>query len=408
MLQAHAGCGKTHLLHHIASCWMKEKTQKYSWKQNHGLLHTVDLLFLIRCEDLVYNNLTQEINDIIGIQKNEDEYNKWQDDDKKRIVILLDGYDEIAGDSTNDNENLKRFVEHRSKNIVLVVSTRRHKMDAIAGGDNHINWTVVRCIGINENSISSFVHTRICGCNETDVCDTNKNNVEQICTALKKNELHQNALFILIVCKLFTTQDLDLDGTLNMYSLMRQFCAKQLNRLKSINPEELYKELGWFAIKSDAVESVKTFDQEDLHACLHYSEDNMTLIYRDPKTNVEKTVIANIKKMQSEGCSAGLLYRNSTDVVHQITTNKFMHKTIAEFAVARLLYNAKLWKYVDTLDNEKWSMVHYYLLMHSIYTDDKDDKIWQHQLTYSFNVEYTSTSTKGWHISYYITININI
>jgi ankyrin repeat protein len=368
--QAHAGCGKTNLLHHIASCWQTKNK----------LLRYIDLLLLVRCED-IRTNLTSQIEKIAGSNKNIKKYHKWECDERKRIVILLDGYDEIAGNGTNDSKNLKEFIERPNKNIVFIMSTQRHKTDAIAGGDNHINWTVVRCVGINEDSIIPFIHSRIC-CNENG-CNKNKNKVEQISAALKKNELDKIPLFILIACQVFEQLCKENNNTtinLDMYDLMNGFYRRQLNKLETV-PQTFLNTLGWFAIISDSVELVNTKTGQEL---IKIKAEQELVASQDYSTwllfNNETITTAAIKEMYEIGCSIGLLTRHSNVYNSRYS---FMHKTVAEFAAAKLLYDTNLWEQVNSLDIFNSSILHYYLLMNSINLDktDKDRKLWNVQLS---------------------------
>ena len=91
--------------------------------------------------------------------------------------------------------------------------------------------------------------------------------------------------------------------------------------------------------------------------------------------------------IQNIGCETGLLTRYCKQNPHDIHYS-FMHKTVAEFAVAKLLYNTKMWKYAYTLNYGKWSTIHYYLLMHSICTNNtgnNDDGLWHMQVQFAFN-----------------------
>jgi hypothetical protein len=116
---------------------------------------------------------------------------------------------------------------------------------------------------------------------------------------------------------------------------------------------------------------------------------NESTVIQPFKMALQREIIKNKSKLMDAeemyiiGCNVGVLSKESK-ASRQDARYTFMHKTVAEFAVAKLLYNTKLWKVTDSLHEDKWSMIHYYLLMHSIHTDSNDDDLWKHQLKYTF------------------------
>ena len=164
---------------------------------------------------------------------------------------------------------------------------------------------------------------------------------------------------------------------------MSRFYNIQLNRYYTVQKleidrlEQFHNTLGWHAIHSEAVEPINTLDEG-----LNHITDRFSVKLQQEMKN-KRVMLMEVEAMYATACDTGLMSANNLNNVHNIRYS-FMHKTVAEFAVARLLYNTKLWTVADTLHWDTWSMIHYYLLMHSIYTNDNDVELWKGQLTYSF------------------------
>jgi hypothetical protein len=314
----------------------------------------------IRCED-IDTNIKDEIRKILGNETNEEEYNQWLG--TKRIVILLDGFDEISVNSINNYSNSSQIVQPKQINITFVISTQRHKTAAIAGGNEHINWTVYRCNGIKEHNVVPFVHSRIC-CNESE-CTTNEDKVKGICDSLKENNLNHIPLFISLASKLFR-DDNSTPTDVYVYDMINRFCDEQLSKLDSVNSTQstqFFNTLGRFAISNGCVKSIKTTDGKDL-------------IFPEETTETDM----NINVMYTIGRSTGLLTRDNTGNRHYA----FMHKIIAEFAVAHLIHHHKMWKCIDPLAGEN-AMIYYFIIRRAIHKKNYDADLFNLHLTYSIN-----------------------
>jgi hypothetical protein len=358
-LQAHAGRGKTQLLHQIAHLWAEQQA-----------LHTIDLLLLLRREDINSDTFEHSIKHIIG-EHNFTEYKQMKEDRDKRIVILVDGYDEMNERAATE---LRTFVNQPREcdNLVFVITTRRHKTDEIvSSGYNQQNWCVLCCHGLADNSVVAFFN--YLACTEDD-----RHKVSAVQAQLERIHFEHIPLFILIAWELCAHKDVDINTTLDRYALMRDFCNLQLEKyydtavLKTHKLEQFYNTLGWYAIRSETVEPIKT--QKSLLRRQQHFTDTL-------QEEIDKKAIPlmDTEEMFAIACNIGLISWNYTNE----NRYTFTHKTVAEYAVAQLLYNTQLWTVADSLCDEKWSMIHYYLLMHSIYTNS-DGELWAAQLMYSF------------------------
>jgi hypothetical protein len=347
-------------------------------------MNEIDLLLLIRRED-ARDTIENSVKKIIG-DHNMDEYKKWKADKTKRIAILVDGFDEM---NTTINNELLSLSDRKECNVMFLMSTRRHKTDEIVtlGEKRHL-WNVIRCLGI-QNTAQLF---------ET-LSSGNKEKIENIRIALEKNNLQHNPLFMLIAWEIYSKRTLSSEN-FDMYTLMDDFCGMQFNKyydagtLKKERLEQFYTTLGFYAVKSDAVEPIETIEVEGT------KQPFTTALEQITQNN--KLRLMDIEEMYVIGCNVGFL-----SVVRKTNDNElkytFMHKTVAEFAVARLLYNTKLWTVADSLHEDKWSMIHYYLLMHSIHANhNNDNELWKYQLTYASIIDFHD---KG-NISLYFTVNI--
>jgi hypothetical protein len=323
------------------------------------------LLFLFRGKDTC-KNIEDAIKQVIG-EENMKIYKKF----KMRIVILFDAFDEV----TKADIDILSFSERFDSNITFVISARSHKTaDIVIGGENDHRWSVIRCLGIKTDNVSPMF---------TSFTRFDSVKAEKIRTALEVNKLHTSPLFILIAWEVFAETEFDATVNLDMYILMCRFYNVQLNRYRLVTNERINdlqqfdNSLGWFAIDSEAVENIKTYP--DKKSFKDYFLANFKL-----QLDIKLADIMDPKDMQHIGCKTGLLSsyckQNSSDIHYS-----FMHKTVAEFAVAKMLYNMKLWKVADSLHEGKWSKIHYYLLMHSFHTNhNNDNDLWKYQLTYTF------------------------
>ncbi len=336
------------------------------------------MVLLIRGGD-IDDTLDNAIGEIIGVE-HMPSFIKIKK--KLRIVILFDAYDEISAKSSSDVHFLK-IIGRKETNITFVMSTRRHKTDQIlSGGINAPMWQIVRCNGVNSESVKQFLAS-----------NSTEEHVENIYSALKENNLHHNPLFILMARQTFSMEPFKADVNLDMYTLLSKFCNGQLNKLYNVTKQKIddlepfYNILGWFAIDSEAVEPIHALN-------VFYKQQRLLVGFKvrlQEEVNSKNIEIMNIKEISAIASDAGLLSINCKETVYD-KQYSFMHKAVAEFAVARLLYNTKMWKYADTLYEEKWSMPHYYLLSHAINENkqSEDRELWNFQINYSFDFNYNN------------------
>jgi hypothetical protein len=306
---------------------------------------------------------------IIG-DKNADTYDECKS--KMRIVILLDAYDEI----TIKPSDFESIITRQETNITFVLSTRPHKLDEIVPDkEDAYVWSVIQCNGIRNEGVTQMF---------ASIATADKHKGDEICAALTRNNLNKNPLFILMSWQVFANEEFEPGTVLDMFTLMSRFYDVQLDKYYTVQKhkldklEQFYNTLGWYAIHSGAVEPINTLNEGLNHTTDHFSDK----LQQEIKN--KHVALMEVEVMHATACNAGLLSANNLRNVHDIRYS-FMHKTVAEFAVAKLLYNTKLWKVADTLHENKWSMIHYYFLMHSIHTNHhKGKKLWKHQLTYAF------------------------
>jgi hypothetical protein len=348
------------LLHYIASVWAEQKDD---------LLKKIDLLILIRREDAC-DTIEKSIEKIVR-DHNIDEYKELKANKAKRIVILVDGFDEM---NTNITKELVTVTKRSECNVTFIISTRRHKTEEIVSRSDKELWNVIRCLGIS-TATDLFATLKL----------TDGANIDKICSALKKNNLQHNPLFILIAWEVYSKRSSTNDD-LDMFTLMNGFYILQFEKYYDVELldkdklERFFTTLGWYAVTSEAVEPIRTVGS----SFSNRGEFFQTALQRAVEQN--KINLMDLEEMFVIGCNVGFLFQenkaNGQDMKYY-----FMHKTVAEFAVAKMLYNTKSWTVADTLQWGKWSMIHYYLLMHSIYTNNEDTELWTHQLNYSIGAE---------------------
>ena len=317
---------------------------------------------------------------IIG-EKNEKgqlNYRRLKADKSKRIVVLLDGYDEMQFDKVADPEFAEwaRGGAYAEANIVTVLSTRPHKTDTITNN----RWKVIRCLGVcqeKEHSGDELAHSQLCSLECKNSNCPKKIKGHKIIEALKANKMDNIPLFISMACCVFAKTDVDENTDLDMYTLMKDFYNVALPPgIK--NEEQFYCSLGWYAMKSGAVEKVKTFE-ENASFLKELEDDNdlsvVNFIHPEP------TRLMSYEKMLKIARDSRLLYEIQTCTGAE---HRFVHTTVAEYAVARLLYKSEMWKIIDVLHHGDLAMVQYFLLMHSITIKADDVSLWKHQVSYEF------------------------
>ncbi len=316
---------------------------------------TIDLLVFINGEN-IHSTIDKSIEKIIG--NNIRQFNTWSADVTKQIVIMLDGYDEIQNTSST---NIAQFAKRPNKNIVFVMSTRRHKTDEILSGDQCHLWTVFRCLGVQcgESLSKSYMHT------------TDDNERKQILHRLQKYDLHTSPVFIRMASKLYTEDKLGLSIKLSAYNLVSLYyneVVMKYDKSTKIDMGAFYNALGYYAIRSNAIDDIPTFHGKPFK--VKPASDDDTFPYGVPSMdNTEVCLIA----------LGGILYRYNSGIQYG-----FVHDTFADFATALFVYNAKLWRIIDCLHEYQWSMVQYYLLTHSLQSENSDHDLWHHQVLYSF------------------------
>lgn len=333
-------------------------------------MQSIDLLFLLKGEDIV-NSIDDTIKAIIGAD-NVNIYDKWKK--KMRIVILLDGYDEIWSNLTQ-NPHFLDIRKRPEKNITFAVSARTDKIgEIVGGGRNAHKWNIIRCKGIQNDCVAQL----FVSLNEADNHKRHK-----ILNALQLQNLHQNPLFIFIALEVFAEKDYNSNIELSMYSLMTRLYDNQVDKYVDITKEfdvdndRFANTLGWYAIDSGAVELVNTVNE----SFKPRFEENFRL-----RQAVDKKLanLMDVGSLCSTACKTGLLTRFSKQNLLDLDYT-FLHKTVAEYAVAKLLYNTNMWLQAHPLNQEDGSMVQYYVLQHSICMNNNDTELWNVQLEYSFS-----------------------
>ncbi len=315
---------------------------------------------------------------------NMDEYNRLKVNVKNRIVIVFDGDDKIV-----ENRIFINFLEKfRRKNITYVLSTRRHRTGNIIKKDNHKDWQIVRCLGMTAQCSKRLIHKYLCvkGCERMYNNDVMR---ETIYEALEKNNLHLIPQFILMACDVHIDPKTRSPTHLDMYTVTNAYCESQLNKAATGGNLEywnqFYNALGYYAIISKTVKSISAFDGKDLETKLTYHGEYLSF------TNIfypKYISVMREERMLGIAINAGLLYNRRVNA--NTFETEFVSTTIAEFAVAKLLFNSSIWEIADCLADHKWSMVQYYLLRHcqiECNLATSTTKLWKHQIKYAYDNE---------------------
>ena len=142
----------------------------------------------------------------------------WIEDKNKRVLILLDGYDESNDNGwrivlhdfnqleLSDPSQLRTLINRTNANTVLVVSTRTHKTDELIGNKEHL-WSLVKCVGLKRDRVTPFIRSRLCKCG-AGKCDC-ENVAKLMHEQLNKNNLGHNPLFIILACNGWTPTSTD-------------------------------------------------------------------------------------------------------------------------------------------------------------------------------------------------------
>ncbi len=195
LIEADAGAGKSFLMLNLAAKWSRYANETFNF----------DMVLFLQL-NRVLGNVEDAIYQLIGDEYKND-FNMYLQ--TKRVLLLLDGYDEYKGSVDQFALQWPVNIECQKKrkhNLVVVVTTRRHKTDEIVNQDCN-TWRVFRLCGLQSATVINVMHNQICG----SQCIVNECKrqlrIENLHKQLRQNKISNHPLFLLMVCQMAKGQD---------------------------------------------------------------------------------------------------------------------------------------------------------------------------------------------------------